>query len=509
MGVPRTGGTLDFGRRRFLAGSAALALAGCRFGGPAAATAVEPDAFAAPGEPAWRYLASNLSGPLLRPRDSAYAKFAASYNLRYAHTRPLGIALCATRQDVATAVLWCREFRVPFATRSGGHSYAGYSTTGGLQIDLSTMRSAHYDPATGRVRVGGGARNQDVYDTLAQANVAITHGRCPSVGAAGFLLGGGIGFNMRAHGLACDQLVASELVTADGETLTLGPNDHPDLFWACRGGGGGNFGINTAFTLQTFPARPVAVFKLTWTAARPDPESVFAKLMPALDGAPPALGSRLSLGAVSPDGRAAGKDVTIDLVGQLQGTRKELEEILAPAFAVAAPQRLDIRETDYWSGQRFLEETDPPAYFQERSTFLARPLGAEAIGVAFDWLRRWPGTGAAADLRFFQTGGRINTVAPHDTAYVHRDNRWIMDVGLNWTAADPITLVYRNRAWQDRFYEAMLPFSTRGAYQNFVDPSLANWQQAYYGANLVRLRRIKAHVDPDRVFRFPQGIPPG
>jgi hypothetical protein len=494
------------GRRRFLAGASVLALAG--WGSPTA-VAYGRWGFASPGERAWRYLASNLSGPLLRPGDFDFAKFAAPYNLRYAHTQPRAIALCATSKDVATAILWCRELEVPFAVRSGGHSYAGYSTTRGLLIDLSPMRSVRFDPATGSARIGGGARNQDLYDALEKANAAITHGRCPAVGAAGFLLGGGIGFNMRERGLACDQLTASEIVTADGRILALGPNDNPDLFWACRGAGGGNFGINTAFTLQTFPAAPVTVFKLSWTARSPSPEAVFARLMPALDGAPEGFGSRVSLRAVAPAERAAGGDVTIDLIGQLKGKRGELDDILGAAYAVGRPQQADIRETSYWDGQRFLEETDPPGYFQERSTFLVRPLDGAALGDAFHWLRRWPGTGAAADLRFFQTGGRINAVAPAATAFVHRDSRWIMDVGLNWTATDSPIAVWRNREWQDEFYRAMLRFSTRGAYQNFVDPSLANWQQAYYGANLARLRRIKGQVDPSGVFRFPQAIPPG
>jgi hypothetical protein len=498
---------IHLSRRRFLAGSAAIALAGCRFGLPGEG-ADGHEAFAPPGERAWRYLAANLSGPVLRPHDFDFAKFSAPYNLRYAHTRPRAIALCATSKDVATAILWCRELRIPFAARSGGHSYAGYSTTRGLQIDLSMMRSAYFDPANGTVRIGGGARNQDLYDSLEKANAAITHGRCPSAGAAGFLLGGGIGFNMRGHGLACDQLAASELVTADGKILAVGPDQNPDLHWACRGGGGGNFGINTAFTLQAFPAKPITVFKLLWSAGRPSPESVFDRLMAELDGAPDGLGSRVSLGAVTPAERAAGKDVTVNLVGQFVGRRTELEAILAPAFAVAPPDQIDIREVGYWEGQRFLEETDPPYRFQERSTFLTQPLGADASGIAFEWLRRWPGTGASADLRFFQTGGRINAIQPAATAFVHRESRWIMDVGLNWVAEDPPVVLHRNHEWQDGFYQSMLRFSTGGAYQNFVDPSLANWQQAYYGDNLFRLRRIKTRVDPSGAFRFPQGIPP-
>jgi FAD/FMN-containing dehydrogenase len=508
--VTRLEPPIDLGRRRFLVGSAAFALGGCQLSPFASqaqiARGAEP--LARPGESAWRQLANRLSGPVLRQRDFDFAKLARPYNLRYAGTLPQGIALCASTADVAIAILWCRELDVRFAVRSGGHSYAGYSTTHGLLIDLSMMRWAHFDRSTGTMRIGGGARNRDLYDALEGANAAITHGRCPSVGAAGFLLGGGIGFNMRANGLACDQLTASALVTADGKMLALGPDDNPDLLWACRGGGGGNFGVNTAFTLQTFPAHPVTVFDVGWTARSPKPESLFAALMPALDEAPDGLGSRVSLGAVSPARRPARGDVTIGLIGQFNGRRKDLEDILAPAFAAGAPQRIDIRETPYWEGQKLLEETDPPGYFQERSAFLTRPLGADAIGLAFEWLRKWPGTGARADLRFFQTGGRVNAVAPAATAFVHRDSRWIMDVGLNWTAEDSPISVRRNRDWQDGFYQAILPFSTGGAYQNFVDPSLANWPQAYYGDNLARLRRIKSQVDPGGLFRFPQAIPP-
>lgn len=220
---------IHLGRRRFLAGASALALAGCRFGSPPDG-AYGAETFAPPGTAAWRHLANSLSGPLLRPHDFDFAKYAAPYNLRYAHVQPRGIAICATSKDVATAILWCRELEVPFVARSGGHSYAGYSTTRGLLIDLSAMRSVYFDPATGTVLIGGGTRNRDLYDALEQRNAAITHGRCPAVGAAGFLLGGGIGFNMRANGLACDQLAASEIVTADGKILVLGPTDNPDLF---------------------------------------------------------------------------------------------------------------------------------------------------------------------------------------------------------------------------------------------------------------------------------------
>src|ERR1044072_2180610 len=211
-----TGSALD--RRRFLIGTSALVAAG-RFG-------FRPDVAIAQDVPsvshaAGRDLSNRLPGPVLRPADFDFTKFNLPNNLRYADVRPAGIALCASNGDVAEAIQWCRQYNVPFVSRSGGHSYAGFSMTTGLTIDLSMMNAPYYDPGTGVVRIGAGARNQILYAALRKANIAITHGRCPTVGVAGFVLGGGIGFNMRANGLACDQVVESEIVLADGRVRTL------------------------------------------------------------------------------------------------------------------------------------------------------------------------------------------------------------------------------------------------------------------------------------------------
>jgi hypothetical protein len=165
-------------------------------------------------------------------------------------------------------------------------------------------------------------------------------------------------------------------------------------------------------------------------------------------------------------------------------------------------------ELAYWEGQDFLEEAGTPEHFQERSTFVTGVLDSRALEVAFTFLRSWPGTFAFGDLRFFQTGGEINSKRPDATAYVHRNNRWLMLVGLYWQADDPPERLARNHEWQNAFYAAMLPFSTHGAYQNFADPSLQDWAKAYYGSNLDKLRQVKAAVDPSQLFRFAQAIQP-
>ncbi|MBV8751997.1 MAG: FAD-binding oxidoreductase [Hyphomicrobiales bacterium] len=449
-------------------------------------------------ERAWRELARRLSGRLLRPGDPRFVDVARPHNLRYAKVLPAGIARCRSSNEVAQAILWCREHDVPLAARSGGHSYAGFSTTRGLMIDVGAMNATRFNAAEETITIDGGARNGDLYKALPATGMTITHGRCPTVGAAGFLLGGGIGFNMRALGVGCDQLVATDIVTADGNLQTV--NAHDDLFWACCGGGGGNFGINTSFTVRTFPTAPVTVFRMAWNV---NSEEVFAALMRALDAAPSGLGARVSLGA--PRQRDEKRDVPVRLLGQLKGSARELADILAP---VPPGSSTEIFEKSYWDGQAFLEEPGPPEYFQERSTFLTGTLDSNALATAFDWLRRWPGTSVGADLRFFQTGGKINERAADATAYVHRNNRWLMLIGLGWEACDPPDLLRQNRAWQDGFYQAMLPYGTGGAYQNFADPSLNDWGHAYYGANFERLRRVKAAVDRKMLFQFAQAIPP-
>lgn len=492
-------------RRGFLAGAAGAAMlpwagSGARAGafGPIGPT---PD----PGDAAWRDLANALDGPVVRRTDFDPAKFNWIFNRRYAAVRPNGIAFCRSVEDVQKAIKWVVKHGVRFVNRSGGHSYAGFSTTEGLVLDVGAMNGVGVDQGVATVQAG--ARNGQVYALLEAANASITHGRCPTVGVAGFLLGGGIGFNMRARGVAVDQVQSIEMVDAKGELRTLSATRDADLFWANLGGGGGNFGVATKFALRTFPVTTMTAFKLVWEGAPIDLQRKFTALMPSMTAAPDGFGSRIALQVKRIGTR---NTVVIDLVGQYTGTRAQVEAILAPAGPPS--KQAWVESGRYWSAQHFLEDDDKFGYFQECSAFLTSFLAPGAIAQAFEFLRTWPGTGpgegAGADLRFFQTGGQMNRVAAGATAFVHRDSAWLLDIGLNWTATDGKATIDRNLQWQSEFYKAMLPYSNGQAYQNFTDPSLADYARAYYGANLPRLSRIKRAVDPNNLFQFPQSIPP-
>ncbi|MFG1419148.1 FAD-binding oxidoreductase [Xanthobacter sp. V0B-10] len=451
---------------------------------------------------AWADLERRLSGQLLRPDDPRFVERAKPYNLLFADRRPAGIALCRTEADVATAIRWCRENEVPLAARGGGHNYAGYSTTQGLIIDLGGLRDLRFERESGRLFVGAGLKNGDIRTALGESGHALVHGRCSSVGIAGFLLGGGIGFNMRRNGIGADLLRSSRMVGADSALYTLSDTENPDLFWACRGGAGGNFGINTAFELQTFPVQDITVFHLRWQER---PEEVLASLVRGLDGAPDTLGTRIALLAPRP-GRDRGP--MVDLLGQMYGTGDDVRDLLGPALRTAAPSREQIETLPYWQGQDVLAEHSEREYYRERCRFVSQPLPQGAFDVAFDFARRYPGQHGTGMFKLFQTGGTINKVAAARTAFVHRDSRWLLTVANVWTADESPAAVAAVADWLNAYYEALLPYCGQGAFQNFPDPELKDWAQQYYGTNLGRLRQVKAQVDPTELFRFPQSIRP-
>ena len=502
--------TFNLRRRTFLIGLGAFA--GCT-------TTQPPGALQLP-DSAWNDLKRRLNGRLLQPGDPEFDETAQPQNLRYAGIRPRGIAQCEIDEDIATCVTWANRNRVHPVVRAGGHSYAGYSTTRSLLIDVRAMKSiaTHAQiPSLGadEVRIGAGVLNGPLYAALDRIGATITHGRCTNVGAAGFLLGGGIGFNMRHLGIGSDRLVATDLVRADGTHLTASGKENSDAFWACRGGGGGNFGVNTSFTLkiEQVPSS-ICVFNLTWSNR---PDAVLSVLLAVLKKATTRLGSKVAVNAVTAAQRAAGQDCKVTLLGQLRGPAAELAAILAPVYAIARPdpkgkpdQPHGVHTMSYWKGQAFLEEEGPPAYYQERSRFFGGDMSDVAVKAAFAFARRLPAPLDGCDFKLFQTGGNVNALRAEDTAFVHRSSDWLFDVEANWTDKTPQPEVDNVLAWQTAFHDAMGQFLPNQSYQNFADPSLGptDWQAAYYGMNYPKLQAVKKDLDRDSLFQFAQGIQP-
>ena len=498
----------DIGRRRLLgvSGQAALAVAagaGLRAGNGRVLVTV-PRA----RQPDWDGLARRLRGRLLRPGDPGFAAASVPYNRRYADVRPGGVAVCADAGDARTALLWARDQGVPFAVRSGGHSYAGFCASRGLVISLAALNSVTVSERSMTVTAGAGARNLDIYAAIAGTGLAVPGGRCPTVAVGGLLLGGGFGFSSRHLGLTCDHLLQTEAVTADGDILRVTPECHRDLFWACQGGGGGNFAINTRYRLAAVRVGRVAVYRLSWHWA--DAQAVITAMLRVMLDAPGKMSCRIGAD-VSGGGPATGRPASraVSALGLYFGTAAQLTRLLAPVLAAARPASTLIEETSYDAAQAVLAKNVPAGAFASRSRYLDTGLPEQAIDDLLRQAERWPGSSNpdGGGFTIFAWGGAISEVAPEATAFVHRTPRFLADTETTWTREDSPAVAAANLNWLNATYAILTRYGTTQAYQNFTDPALHHWAAAYYGRNLPRLTQVKHAYDPDNVFRFAQSIP--
>ncbi|MEU3492526.1 FAD-dependent oxidoreductase [Kitasatospora cineracea] len=447
-------------------------------------------------DPDWALLDKHTAGPLLHPGDAAFQESSAAFNERWAHRAPVAVLRAADAADVLRAIDWARDHGVPIVPRGGGHSYAGYSVNSGLVVDLRALDAIAVDPATGRVTVGGGVLTGALYAALRPHGLALPLGNGAGVGIAGLALGGGSAATSRRFGLTADTLRATTLATAAGTVLTCDAEQHEDLYWACRGGGGGNFGINLDLTFQAVEAPAAATCLLLWEAARA-PE-VLVAVQQLMLTAPEETSLRLGVA------RSGGRTV-VSAVGLHLGPAAELRELLAPAFAAAPPLRAELADRPFWDAMDYLKHETGGGAFAVRTHFAARPLPPEALTAALAHLAAAPPSGNADGCGFalFGWGGAINRVDPAATAFVHRDARYLVSLDTSWLPGEDPAPHLAHLAGLDHL---IAPHATGGAYLNFTDPDLRGWRAAYYGANYPRLVATKRRHDPDGLFAFPQSV---
>lgn len=461
-----------------------------------------------------------LDGPLIRPDDARFAAAAQLFDPRFDGIKPLAIAKCAGPQDVQRCLEFVRATATPVAARSGGHSYGGYSTTSGLVVDVGAMNTITRGAAPGTARIGAGARLADVYAKLAANKESVPAGSCPTVGISGLALGGGIGVVSRKYGLTCDALTAVELVTADGHLVRCDERTEPELFWAHRGGGGGNFGVVTALEFRTFDTRPVTHFLLRWDWAHA--RDAVAAWQAWLPTTPDELWSSLHLDGAESASGSPHIYVTGVYVGDPNGAQPLLDELQQASKAPMTTRF--VKEEDYLQtmmieggcanlsvAQCHLKSDggilERGASFA-RSDFIAHALPSSAIDVVVTGIearttRQLFGGGVLFDAY----GGAINRIAPTDTAFAHRDKLACLQYVARFPNNANKAFQNANKAWLDDIYAAMRPHVSGYAYQNYIDPDLADWKHAYYGVNLDRLIAVKKKYDPSDIFRFAQGVP--
>ena len=493
-------------RREFLhaagVGAAAAATAACTHGARPGlpALSLPPEA-----GPDWSRLRSRLSGSLVLPGDAEYDAARRSFNRLFDGRRPAGVVRCVRPEDVQLAVETAATSKLPIAARSGGHSYAGYSTPNqGLVVDLAKMTGVDVRP-DGTVLVGAGTRLIDLYTALAEAGRCLPAGTCPTVGIAGLTLGGGVGVLSRKLGLTCDRLLSATVVTADAMLRTASTVSEPDLFWALRGGGGGNLGIVTSLELSTERAPDLTVFSLGFPGG--SVMSVLGGWQEWIQAAPDELWSNCIV--------SAGRPPSCRVGGCFMGSVSALQPLLGelPRFSGTRPVRRFLQGMSCADAMRYFAhcsrrsvsqchlEGEPGGLlaresFVASSRVMARPIADP--GRVASLLDR----PAGVDALFDGLGGAVNRVAVDATAFPHRTAIATVQV---YAAADE---AHRQHAAQvlAEVTTGLGELVGTGAYVNYIDPGLPDWARAYYGPNLGRLREVARRYDPDGVFSFPQGL---
>jgi FAD/FMN-containing dehydrogenase len=451
-------------------------------------------------ETAWRDLTVALEGEAVLPSSPRYDEVRRPQIPRFHDVRPQAVVLCRTREDVAEAIAFARRSGIEIAVRSGGHDFAGRSSGPGIVLDLTPMRSL--EVSDGLATVGPGFRLGDLYSALAQHEVTIPAGCGATVGIGGQALGGGLGLLGRSRGLTSDQMVAAEVVLADGQVVECDQRRHEELFWALRGAGARGLGVVTRLTLRTVPEPAATSFHLKWPSARA------AALIAAWQEWSPRGPDELAASLLVTVGGEAGADPVVHLFGSMIGGESEtaarLDEFVSVADAdPASSERAHMR---YGSLKDYLAERGPGDQEDEngrpymKSEFFRQPLPSDAVEELVERFVRGRRPGEARKLDFMPWGGAYNRVPADATAFPHREELFLLEHSVVVPAGVDAASTEAARAWLSDSWELVHPSGSGGVYANFPDTDLPDEHRAYWADNLERVRRVKEKYDPERVF---------
>jgi FAD/FMN-containing dehydrogenase len=449
-------------------------------------------------------LRTSFRGALLHPGEEGYEEARRVWNGAI-DRHPALIARCAGADDVVEAMRFARERELPVTVRGGGHAVAGHAVCdGGLMIDLSLMKAVEVDPEARTARAAGGLLWRELDAATQQHGLATTGGIISHTGIGGLTLGGGFGHLMRRHGLTVDNLLAVELVTADGERLRVDAASEPELFWGLRGGGG-NFGVATAFEYRLHPVGPLVLGgPMFW--GLDDAPAVLRVLRELAPAAPDELGISISIMPAPPMPFLApeqfGKPV-IGLVLAWMGDFAAGERAIAPLREVGRPLADVVRPVPYLALQSMLDGGAPHGRHYYWKAHRLPALSDATIDVFCE--RASAFTSPFAQINGWAVGGAVSRVDPGATAVGERETGFELSFAVGWRPSDPDG--ERHRAWSRAGWEALRGESA-GIYANFISDEGSAGVEAAYGARLARLTAVKDRYDPDNVFRHNANIPP-
>jgi hypothetical protein len=468
----------EISRQTFLRGAAGALAAGAVFGSARAT--------ADPNATGWEGLSTAVGGRVLRPDDSQFNSAKQVFNTNYNGSTPAAIVTATSPADVQKAMAFAAAHNLKVAPRSGGHSYIGGSTANGtLVIDLRQLPGGvHYDSGSGQITVTPATSLYDMHQTLAEAGRGIPTGTCPSVGAGGHALGGGMGAHSRHAGLMCDQLTSASVVLPGGQSVTASANSNPDLFWGLRGGGGGNFGVTTSLTFATFPTSQYDVVNLNY------PQQAFAQVLVGwanwlrtadrnswalVDSTTDAMGAHCRIMATCPAGSGG-----------------SVANAITSAIG-AQPSSTDSHTFNYLDLVKYLAVNNlnpaPVGYVGGSDVFTTiTPAAAKGIAAAVDAFPR----GAGRMLAIMHAlDGALASVAPGATAFPWRRQsalvQWYVETSGSPAAAT---------SWLSSAHQAVQPHSV-GGYVNYIEANQP--ASRYFGPNLSKLSAVRQKYDPSRV----------
>ena len=447
----------------------------------------------------------SLRGRLIQPGDADYDACRALYN-GMIDKRPRLIARCADVADVITAVNFAREQGLLLAIRGGGHNGPGLgSCNDGLVIDLSMMKSVRVDQATKTVRVDGGCTSGDVDHATHAFGLAVPSGIVSTTGIAGLTLGGGTGYLTRRHGLTIDNLLEADVVLADGSVVTASQSQHPDLFWAIRGGGG-NFGVVTSFLFQGQPVKMVYAGPIFWDAVHA--KAVMRTYRDFLPAAAEDLGIFVGLKTVpsmEPFPKEGWGKRACVVIGSYNGSAADGQRAMAPLLdALPAPIFNWMGEMPFPAINALFDPFFPKGLQWYWKGDFVKSLPDEAIDRHIDEAAKAPTE--LCLMHLYPIDGAVRRVARDATPWGARDASFSMVIaGISPDPQDAEAL----KSWGRAYWKAVHPYNMGGGYVNFMFDDEADGRvQAAYGDNFARLAAAKMKYDPTNLFRVNQNIAP-
>ncbi|RIB10397.1 Glucooligosaccharide oxidase [Gigaspora rosea] len=446
----------------------------------------------------------HIKGQIVYPNNSKYTQDVTSENTRVTFN-PAAIVYASNVEDVQNTVKCAKSLNLTITARSGGHSYEEYSIFGDIVLDVTNLNQIDINNNTKTAVIGSGNRLGPIYYKLSQDGFFIPAGSCPSVGISGHALGGGIGLYARKFGTASDNILSIDIVNANGSLITANANQNEDLFYALRGGGSNSYGVVTSFTFKLHPTPPkVTSFKFQYDLSKI--QTVFNAINK--------LGLTITDDMTFSMVMDPSSDTPLELDGVYQGIKKNAQKDLENFISLSKPTSTNFFEESLfssvvrWSFESVNETMKPthhPNKFKAKS-FLIKPPGLSSKGIQSikNFTSKTPKdcpTFAIFDL----FGGAINRVAADETAFVHRNILYGIQLymGLNGDSTTNKKCVDQINNFGTNYQKS---FNITNSYQNYIDKDLDNWQTRYYGSNYQKLVSVKKKFDPDNFFHFPQSI---